>query len=126
MDLHNTLVSDIMEEMDPRVLEFIKQHVTSFTRWDTIRFLHENPNTRDTAENLAKYVGRAAHVIAEEAESMAETGLLQKESRGKHTIYWLTGDADTRKLIASLVEAARDRTFRMKLVYHILRAGGQR
>ena len=125
MDIRGTLMSDLMEDMDPRVLEYIKHHVTSFTRWDTLRFLHENPHTRDTAENLARYVGRASHVIAEEAERMAQEGLLQSEPRGRHTVYWLTDDADLRQLVASLVEAARDRTFRMKLVYHILRAEGR-
>ena len=54
MDLYSTFMSDIPQEMNPRVLEFIQKHVTSFTRWDTIRFLGENPTTRDTAENLAK------------------------------------------------------------------------
>jgi hypothetical protein len=125
MDLHSTLMTDIMEEMDFRVLQFIKNHVTSFTRWDTIRFLHENPHTHDTAENLAKYIGRAPHIIAEEAKELSEEGILTSETRGNHSIYSLTEDRELRQLIAALVKAARDRAFRMKLVYHILRAGGQ-
>jgi hypothetical protein len=125
MPSHNTLLSDIMEEMDPDVLTFIKEHISSFTRWDVIRFLHENPNTEDTAENLARFVGRAPNVIVAEAREMAEEGILQAETATGQTIYCLTTDAQRRQLIADLVEAARDRTFRMKLVYHILRAGGE-
>jgi DNA recombination-dependent growth factor C len=125
MESYNNLMSDIMDEMDPRVLEFIKSHVTTFTRWDTIRFFHENPNTQDTAENLARYVGRSPAVIRQEAQEMAEEGIFRSVKQGKHTVYLLTNDPDRRRLIANLVEAARDRTFRMKLVYHILRAGGQ-
>jgi hypothetical protein len=125
MPSHNTLLSDIMEEMDPGVLAFIKEHISSFTRWDVIRFLHENPNTEDTAENLARFVGRAPHVIVGEAREMAEEGILQAETTSGQTIYRLTTDAQLCQLIANLVEAAHDRTFRMKLVYHILRAGGQ-
>jgi hypothetical protein len=125
MSSHNTLLSDIMEEMDPSVLTFIREHISSFTRWDVIRFLHENPNTEDTAENIARFVGRAADVIVEEAREMAEEGILQAETTAGQTIYRLTSDAQMRQLIGDLVEAARDRTFRMKLVYHILRAGGQ-
>ena len=124
MDLHSTLMSDIMQEMNPRVLEFIQKHVTSFTRWDTIRFLGENPNTRDTAENLARYVGRAPHIIISEAREMVQENILSSDTRGRRTVYWLTDDPDLRQLIVRLVQAARDRTFRMKLVYHILRAGG--
>ena len=125
MEPHNNLMSDIMDEMDPRVLDFVKQHVTTFTRWDTLRFFHENPYTQDTAENLARYVGRSPDVIRQEAQEMAEEGIFRSLGRGEHTVYLLTEDTDTRRLIASLVEAARDRNFRMKLVYHILRAGGQ-
>ena len=122
---HSTLLSDIMEEMDPRVLELIKSHITTFTRWDIIRFLHENPNTQDTAESLARYVGRDPQVIVHEARELELERILESETQGTHTVYRLAEDADLRGLIATLVEAARDRTFRMKLVYHILRAGGQ-
>ena len=122
---HSTLLSDIMEEMDPRVLELIKSHITTFTRWDIIRFLHENPNTQDTAENLARYVGRDPQVILGEARALELEQILVSETQGTHTLYRLAEDAELRDLIATLVEAARDRTFRMKLVYHILRAGGQ-
>jgi DNA-binding MarR family transcriptional regulator len=125
MKSEGNLMSDIMDEMDPRMLEFIRQHVTTFTRWDTLRFFHENPYTQDTAENLARYVGRSPSVIKQEAQEMSEEGLFRAVERGEHTVYLLTEDTDTRQLIASLVKAARDRNFRMKLVYHILRAGGQ-
>ena len=124
MDLYSTLMSDIIPEMNPRVLEFIQKHVTSFTRWDTIRFLGENPNTRDTAVNLARYVGRAPHIIVAEVEEMARESILRSDKRGERTVYWLTDDPEVRQLIATLIKAARDRTFRMRLVYHILRAGG--
>jgi len=39
-------------------------------------------------------------------------------------VYSLTQEPETLSLIEQLVSASRERTFRMKLVYHILRAGG--
>jgi len=125
MSSRNTLMSDIMEEMDQRVLDFIRKHITTFTRWDVIKFCYENPHTLDTAENLARYVGRSASVIQQEAEEMTAEGIFRASSQGGHTVYSLTDDVQIRRLVASLVEGAQDRTFRMKLVYHILRAGGQ-
>ena len=125
MPSHHSLLSDVMEEMDPDVLTFIKEHIKSFTRWDVIRFLHENPHTEDTAENLARFVGRAPDVIVGEARELAEEGILTAETSAGQTVYRLTTDAQLRQRIADLVESAHDRTFRMKLVYHILRAGGQ-
>ena len=125
MEQHSTLMSDIMDEMDPGVLRFIRTHVTTFTRWDVIRFFHENANTQDTAENLARYVGRDPEAIRREANELVAEGILCSTIKGEHTVYALTDDPETRRLIATLVEAARERTFRMKLVYHILRAGGE-
>jgi len=125
MESQSTLVSDIMNEMDPSMLEFIKKHVTTFTRWDIIKFFYENVNTHDTAANLARYIGRSESVVEQEAGVLATDGILKAVKQGEHTVYMLTDDPDMRKLIAGLVETARERTFRMKLVYHILRAGGQ-
>jgi hypothetical protein len=125
METHGTLMSDIMNEMDSRVLDFIKGYVTTFTRWDMIKFFHENANTQDTAENLARYVGRASDIIQKESEEMVSEGIFRSVLRGEYVVYMLTDDENVRQLIADLVQAARDRTFRMKLVYHILRAGGQ-
>ena len=52
--------------MPDNLLEFVKSKVTSFIKWDLIRFFHENPNTVDTAENIARYAGR--HITAVEPE----------------------------------------------------------
>ena len=125
MASYENLMSDIMDEMDPRVLDFIKQHVTTFTRWDMLKFFHENPNTQDSADNLARYVGRSPDVIRQEAQEMAEEGIFRAVKQGRHTVYLLTDNAEVRDLVSSLVEGSHDRSFRMKLVYHILRAGGQ-
>lgn len=125
MEAHNTLVSDIMDEMDPRVLEFIKSHITTFTRWDMLKFFHENANTHDTAENLARFIGRAPDLVRREADNLADEGVLHTSEQGGQKIYAITQDRQIRQIIADLVKTSRERTFRMKLVYHILRAGGQ-
>jgi DNA-binding transcriptional ArsR family regulator len=125
MERQHTLVSEVMSDMDEDILAFIQQQITSFVRWDTIRFLNENPGTKDTAERLAQYIGRDPEIVSSELEAMSKAGLLEAEVRGPYTIYGLTSDADMGRLIAMLVTAARDRAFRMKLVYHILRRGDQ-
>jgi hypothetical protein len=115
---------DIMADMEPDLLTFIRDHIRSFSRWDLLKFLQQNPGTWDTATNLANYVGRSAEQIESEAVQMAREGLLRQDGGPPESIYGLTEDAETRALLDQLVSAARDRTFRMKLVYHILRAGG--
>lgn len=126
MEDHKALMSDIMDEMDSDVLAFIKRHVVSFTRWDLIRFFHENPNTWDTAENLARYIGRRVDKVAEELDPMVSEGILSRSLQDDDSIYSLTQEASVLDVIGRLIGASRDRTFRMKLVYHILRAGGNK
>ena len=123
MAAHDTLVSDVMDEMDPRLLEFIKAHVVTFTRWEIMRFLYENQETQDSLENLARYIGRAPDLVRSEADQMVAAQILTPTQRGDAQVYALTEDRQIRSVIAALVAAARERAFRMKLVYHILRAG---
>lgn len=115
-----------MQDVDPDVLRFIKKHVRSFTRWDVLRFLFHNPGTWDTATNLAGYVGRQAEQMENEVIQMAKEGLLRRDEQVPEPVYALTADTETLTLVERLVSAARDRTFRMKLVYHILQAGGNK
>lgn len=124
MNNSNTLMSDIMEDMEPGVLSFIKEHVRSFACWDLLKFLHYNSSTWDTAENLARYVGRQVGRVEVEAVQMAERGLLRRDEQGSDYVYALTQDPEILAVIELLVFASQDRAFRMKLVYHILRAGG--
>jgi len=124
MESRNTLMSDIMEDMEPGLLSFIKKHVRSFTRWDLIKFLYHNQSTWDTAENLARYIGRRVERVEAEVVQMAKEGLLRRDEQGPDAVYALTQDPELHTLVEKLVVASQDRTFRMKLVYHILRAGG--
>ena len=126
MEDRSALMSDIMDEMKPDVLAFIKEHIVSFTRWDLIRLFHENPNIWDTAENLARYVGRRVEKVTEELGPMVAEGILSQSLQNDDVVYSLTQEADTLHIVGRLVEASQDRTFRMKLVYHILRAGGSK
>ena len=126
MKSHNTLTSDIMEDIEPSVLSFIRKYVRSFTRWDLLKFLCRNPSTWDTADNLARYIGRRVELVEPEVVQMIEEGLLRQDEQDSESVYALTADSETRALVEQLVSAARDRTFRMKLVYHILRAGGNK
>jgi len=126
MKNQGTLPFDIMEDIEPGVFSFIKKHVRSFTRWDLLKFLYHNPNTRDTATNLARYIGRQVERVEAEVVHMTQEGLLCRDEQALETVYTLTADPEILALLEQLVSASQDRTFRMKLVYHILRAGGNK
>lgn len=111
----------LMNDMDPKLLEFIKKKVNTFIKWDLLKFFHENPNTSDTAENIARYVGRSAAAVKAEAQQLADAGLLQIRVVADLPIYTLTQDKPSREMIGRFLQACEDRNFRVKVVYHIIR-----
>ena len=115
------LAARLMEDMDPRLLDFLKNQVNSFVKWDLVRFFNENPNTTDTAENIARYAGRDPATIEQELTQLAESGVLRSETMGDMTIYSLATDQEMRELIDKFVIACNDRQFRVKAIYHIIR-----
>jgi hypothetical protein len=111
-----------MADMDPDLLQFLKFHVTSFVKWDLMSFFHDNPYTTDTAENIARFVGRDRETVADELTEMVEGGVVRSQRVGDLIVYTLATDARVRDLIDRLVLACeQDRTFRVKVIYHIIR-----
>ena len=111
----------LMNDMDPPLLDLVKTKVNSFIKWDLVRFLRENPNTADTAENIAKYIGRNATTVEPELRELVDCQIMEVKSVDGLTVYSLTTDADTRDLLDRFVTACEDRHFRVKVIYHIVR-----
>jgi hypothetical protein len=115
------LAARLMGDMDARLLDFLKTRVNTFVKWDLVRFFHENPNTADTAENVARYAGRDPVAIEQELAELAETGVLHRETVGGMVVYSLATGQEMRDLIDQFVLACDDRQFRVKAIYHIIR-----
>jgi len=115
------LAARLMGDMDDKLLDFLKNQVNSFVKWDLVRFFHENPHTADTAENVARYAGRDPVAIEQELAELAESGVLNREKIGEMIVYSLVIDHEMRELIDQFVQACDDRQFRVKAIYHIIR-----
>jgi hypothetical protein len=111
----------LMDDMDPILLDFVKNKVNSFIKWDLVRFFHENPHTADTVENIAKYAGRNVTAVEPELEELVNSGIMKKTLLGEVPIYALAIDEETRTLVDKFIMACEDRHFRVKAVYHIIR-----
>lgn len=111
----------LMDDMDPVLLDFVKTKVNSFIKWDLVRFFHENPNTADSVENIAKYAGRNVSAVAPELEDLVNSGIMKKSVLGDTSIFTLATDNDMRNLVDEFIMACEDRHFRVKAVYHIIR-----
>jgi hypothetical protein len=115
------LASRLMGDMDPELLQFLKSYVTSFIKWDLMRFFHDNPYATDTAENIARFIGRDRETVADELAEMVESGVLQSHQVGDLIVYTLATDPHIRELMERFVLACDDRQFRIKAIYHIIR-----
>lgn len=120
-DTGHDLVGRLMADMDPRLLDFLQTKVTSFVKWDLVRFFHDNPHTTDTAENIARYAGRDPARIRVELAELARDGVLEESQLGEMVVYSLALDPETRSLLDLFVEASDDRQFRVKAIYYIVR-----
>jgi hypothetical protein len=112
----------LMNDMDPRLLDFVKLKVNSFIKWDLIRFFHENPHTVDTAENIARYTGRHPDTVKPELDGLVENGVMNRREIGQTWVYSLATDEEMRASIEEFILACEDRHFRVKAVYHIIKS----
>jgi len=120
--MQNDYASRLMDDMDPRLLEFLRDKVNSFIKWDLVRFFHDNPHAADTGENIARYTGRDVRTIAGELIELTRAGVLEQHEVSNQTIYTLASDPSMRDLVRVFVLACDDRLFRVKAIYHVIRA----
>ena len=76
-------------DMDATWQKFLRHKVNSFIKWDLVRFFHDNPHTADTAENIARVVGRDAGTVSLELDGLAKAEMLIKETVSGQSIYRL-------------------------------------
>ncbi|GAB4339861.1 MAG: hypothetical protein Kow00117_20630 [Phototrophicales bacterium] len=107
--------------MDDAILTFLQEKVNSFVKWDLIRFFHDNPHTKDTAENIARYTGREKTTIAYELDELVEAGVLEAETITHYRIYRLVDDLPTRQLIEQFMDACHDREFRVEAINQVIK-----
>lgn len=106
--------------IDGNFLELIKTKINSFIKWDLVRFFHDNPHTKDTASNIAKYTGRDARTTERELEGLVEVGVLSVEKISNTRVYELVEDEGTRQTIHAFIEACHDREFRVEAIQHVI------
>ena len=113
--------SRLMNDMDPALLDLIRSRINSFIKWDLVRFFHENPHTADSAESIARYTGRHVDAVQPALQELVSSGVMETRTVEGTTIYVITSTPSVRALIEQFVHACKDRHFRLKAVYHIIK-----
>ena len=101
--------------------DFLHNKVNSFIKWDLVRFFHDNPHTKDTAENIARYTGRDLSTIERELSGLVAVNVLQVQELKKAKIYKMTTDKALRKQISEFMDACHDREFRVQAIHEVIK-----
>src|SRR6476469_593528 len=117
---NDDLGSELMDDMDPALLDFIRTKVNSFIKWDLVRFFHDNPHTTDTAQGIARYTGRDIRTIEPELQQLVKVQVLEATQLNDMVVYALMPDPEVRRLIDAFIVACGDRQFRVKAIYHVI------
>ena len=111
----------ITQDLDPELLDFLNTYADSFAKWELLRFFYHNPNTLDTAESIARYIGRSSQHIQKELLELKEHGLLKETSVGNLLVYTLEPPPHLQAQLEKFINATNDREFRRKAVYHLVK-----
>jgi hypothetical protein len=115
--------SRLVADTEPALYAFLKTRINSFIKWDLAHFFHANPHAADTADNIARYIGRSPEEVRLALEELTQAGLAAAQSLGGLSVYSLTDEAEARALLARFVEACADRQFRVRAIYYLVRSG---
>ena len=112
--------ADSATDSDTRLLDFVRNQVDTFVKWDLVRFFHDNPYAIDTADNIAQFTGRDYLTVEQELQELAERGVLEGNNAGEKRIYRYSKDAEIRSLVERFVHACDDRDFRIRAINQVI------
>jgi hypothetical protein len=116
----NGLTDRAIEGVDPILLDFVKTNANSFVKWELMKFFDQNPDSTNTAENIANCIVRKISVVKPALDELAESGILKGEILNGVSVYSLGSDGYSRTLVNKFSLAFEDRYFRVYAVNQII------
>jgi hypothetical protein len=121
MAKHDTLSGLLMNDMPPELLQFVRDTVTTYVKFDLLRFFHENQFTYESVETIAHLVNHDQNAIKTALEELSEQGILEGTTVDDTRLYCLSKSGPTRQLVQAFVNACEEKEFRVKVIFHIIR-----
>jgi hypothetical protein len=109
------------KDIDARLLEFLREKVDTFVKWDLVRFFHDNPHAANTAENIARFAARDPQTVEQELQELVASGVIEASTAGSTRIYRYGKDQQTRDLVQAFVNACDDRDFRVRAINLVIK-----
>lgn len=107
-------------DIDPTLLDFLRNKVNSFIKWDLVRFFHDNPYAVDSADHIARYIMRDQRTTERELEGLAQSQVLDIDEISGVRVYRLSPAETIRELISEFVAACDDRDFRVQAINEVI------
>jgi hypothetical protein len=85
-------------EVDIELLVFVERYANDLLKWDLISYFARNPDLQDTADNVARGIGRDPRVVRSELGDLVILGVLERDQVDGDRVYHLTQHSDLRKL----------------------------
>ena len=114
-------VSDRTDDaMNPNLFDFLREKVNTFTKWDLVRFFHDNPHAAEIAPNIAGYIGRELAEVEQELANLVKAQVLQVKTVSNVEVYKLGSDPETLQMIREFVRACDDPQFRVRAIHEVI------
>ena len=115
--------ASIGQGVDGTTMEFIQKYLTSYTKWEVLKYYGENPAAVETPRAFAKRLGKDVRQVAEALKSLAKSGILSNGRDQENATYALSAEDGERATLQKIAESSRtNNRFRLLLNYHITRA----
>lgn len=94
-------------EVDVELLAFAHRYATGPIKWDILFFFGENPYTQDTAEAIARRIGRRAPTVLRELFDLSLMGVLERRRLDGNVVFALSRSPRIRRTLRRFVAESR-------------------
>ena len=116
--LYDSDLADRMIDMDADLLHLLTSEITSFARWDVLRFFLETGSEKGTMDEISLAIGRHPELLLSIMGELTSLGWLARRTDENKTHYFLTQEQERRQLLDRLYASMYDLSFRLKAIYH--------
>ncbi len=107
-------------ETRARVMRFLRQKLDSFVKWDIVRFFHDNPHAVETADDIARALGREGDEVPDALKALAASKVLTMKMVSGTAVFSLHDDPAVRVLVHEFITACDDRSFRAAAIQQVI------
>jgi hypothetical protein len=101
-------------------MRFLRQKLNSFVKWDIVRFFHDNPHAVETADDIARALGREGDEVPEALKALTASKVLSMKTVSGTAVFSLADDPKMRTLVREFVSACDDRDFRAAAIQQVI------